>query len=70
MAKVTLTISVDMPYLADGSSSKDVLDNVANLWFGVYKDDLQDEAVPVEVLNVLGIDGEVIYERAETLISG
>jgi hypothetical protein len=65
MAKVKLTLSVDMPYLADDTSSKDVLDNVANLWFGVYRDDLQDELIPVEVLSVSGLDGEVIYERTE-----
>ena len=67
MAKVTLTISVDMPWLEDKvvSNKNTLLGHVNNLWFGLYRDDLQDEAALVEILTVVDSHGEVIYEDSQ-----
>jgi len=67
MAKVTLTISVDMPWLAEDvvSSKNTLLGHVDNLWFGLYRDDLQDELAPVKILTVVDPSGEVIYEDTQ-----
>ena len=67
MAKVTLTISVDMSWLADDvvSDKNTLLGHVDNLWFGLYRDDLQDESAPVEILTVVDPSGEVIYDDSQ-----
>jgi len=67
MVTVTLTISVDMPWLAEDvvSNKNTLLVHVDNLWFGLYRDDLQDEVAPVKILSVVDPSGEVIYENTQ-----
>jgi hypothetical protein len=65
MAKVTLTVTLDIPDLGDGVPAKMVLNRVANLNLLAYSDDSQTERLDLQVTEVVDSWGEIIYTEEE-----
>lgn len=62
MAKVTLSIQLDLPALSNDMDNSAVLAHVANAVFFVYEaDDKQDDLLPLKILEVKSPKGEVIF---------
>jgi len=63
MAKVTLTISLELPSLADNMDNATILGHVDNVvWFVHPADDSQEDSLNLEILKVQSPSGETIYE--------
>jgi len=61
MARVAITISLELPAITEEMDDATVLGHVDNANFFVYEDDGQDELLPVKILEVRGPAGKAIY---------